>query len=551
MVDIKKYGITAFGAVPNERQLEHLKIGKKAFFHFGVNTFSNREWGDGTELEKLFDPSELDTDQWIRVIKDAGFKLAIITAKHHDGFCLWPSKYTEHSVKNSPYKNGKGDVIKEFTDSCRKYGIKAGVYISPWDRHSPLWGKDEYSDFYAKQLTELVTEYGELHEIWWDGAGSSETRYDWDTWESIIRKHQPNAAIFGSLGAAEFVDMRWVGNELGSAGETHYASIDPEILLKETVEILNVGQIGARKYIPSETDVSIRPGWFYHTDQDDLVKSASEINRIWFESIGRNSMMLLNFPPDRRGLICDRDAENAISSHKNISKMLSKNYVNGALITPIDPTVEPLTVTDSADGASFRIFPCQTVEIELKKAETLNTFAVSELVEAGERVTEFTLESLDESGRSELLYEGTSIGFYKIARFKEGEYRRFRFSVKSALAQPLLKGFGLHRFEDIAEEASSDSTAEHNLVKLVESYNDGKIAVAAFDGIFPFNRIGFKTSKGSHYKVFSFDGASFYEIANGVTQDEIVRIELPITVGSYQIKIESESSVSDISVINA
>ena len=280
MVDIKKYGIEPCGAVPSEIQLNHFRLSKKAFFHFGVNTFTDNEWGNGTEVEKIFAPTDLDTDQWIRTIKEAGFTLAIITAKHHDGFCLWPSRYTEHSVKNSPYKDGKGDVIREFTDSCRKYGIKAGVYISPWDRNSPLWGKDEYSDYYAKQLTELMTEYGELYEVWWDGAGSTETRYDWSLWESIVRKYQPNAAIFGSLGAAEYVDIRWVGNEKGFAGETHYASIDPKYLLNETPAVLNVGDINGRKFIPSETDVSIRPGWFYHASQDDAVKSVSLLSDI-------------------------------------------------------------------------------------------------------------------------------------------------------------------------------------------------------------------------------------------------------------------------------
>jgi alpha-L-fucosidase len=197
MVDIKKYGIEPFGATPNERQVAHYKIGKKVFFHFGVNTFTSSEWGSGTEVEDIFNPSALDTDQWLRVAKEAGFELAILTVKHHDGFCLWPSAYTEHSVKNSPYKNGKGDVVREFVDSCHKYGLKVGLYISPWDRHSPHWGKDDYNDYFANQLTEILTGYGEIHEVWWDGAGSRDAVYDWDLWESIVRENQPKAAIFG------------------------------------------------------------------------------------------------------------------------------------------------------------------------------------------------------------------------------------------------------------------------------------------------------------------------------------------------------------------
>ena len=547
MVDIKKYGISAFGATPNERQLEHYKIGKKAFFHFGVNTFTDNEWGDGSELEKIFDPTELDTDQWIRVIKDAGFKLAIITAKHHDGFCLWPSKYTEHSIKNSPYKGGKGDIIKEFTDSCRKYGVKAGVYISPWDRNSPFWGKDEYSDYYAKQLTELMTQYGELHEVWWDGAGSTETRYNWELWESIVRKYQPKAAIFGSLGAAEYVDLRWVGNERGFAGETHYASIDPEYLLHETPAILNVGQIGARKYIPSETDVSIRPGWFYHASQDGAVKTPSQINKIWFESIGRNSMMLLNFPPDRRGLICDTDAENALISHKCIEKMLSTNFADKATIITSNSPLAPIIMQNETNNVRLKVYQGNEFEIELPRSEKVNVFAIAELIEAGERVTNFKLESIDESGNTELLYKGTSIGFYKAVKFKEGTYKRFRFTVTDSLAQPMLLNFGLHYFEDHVDTESGSSSK--NIVKSVEATTDGKSVVANFGGIYPFDYIEFDTAKGSEYKVYAFNGSSYEMIAEGKADVEIVKIHLSSVIeGSYQIKIESGRCINNIVV---
>ena len=547
MVDIKKYGISAFGASPNERQLEHFKIAKKAFFHFGVNTFTDNEWGDGTELERIFDPTELDTDQWISIIKEAGFKLAIITAKHHDGFCLWPSKYTEHSVKNSPYKNGKGDVIKEFTDSCRKYGIKAGVYISPWDRNSPYWGKDEYSDYYAKQLTELMTQYGELHEVWWDGAGSTETRYDWALWESIVRKYQPNAAIFGSLGAAEYVDLRWVGNERGFAGETHYASIDPEYLLHEAPAILNIGQIGARKYIPSETDVSIRPGWFYHSSQDQKVKTVSQINKIWFESVGRNSMMLLNFPPDRRGLICDIDAENAILSHKCISKMLSINFAEKANIITVNSPLTPIIVQNETTNVRLKIYQGDTFEIELPKAELINVFAIAELIESGERVTSFVLESIDENEMSEILYEGTSIGFYRAVKIKSGMYKRFRLSITGSLAQPMLLNFGLHYFEDHNEEVKPEES--YIEIKSCETADNGKTVVVGFDGIYPYNYIEFQTSSNTAYMAYAFNGLSYDLIAEGYSSDEIVKIQLQnIIEGSYQLKIVANNALNGIKI---
>lgn len=208
-----------YGAIPNERQMEWYSRGRTIFFHFGMNTFTGKEWGDGTESPSLFNPTELCVEQWVKAIKDGGFTTAILTAKHHDGFCLWQTKYTEHSVKNSPYKNGCGDIVREFTEACQKHGIKAGIYLSPWDRHEKTWGKDEYNDFYVGQLTELLTNYGKIWECWWDGAGSTEAVYDWERWAKTVRSLQPDAVIFGSLGATPWVDVRWVGNEKGVAGK--------------------------------------------------------------------------------------------------------------------------------------------------------------------------------------------------------------------------------------------------------------------------------------------------------------------------------------------
>ena len=327
----KYYGIKPFGATPSYRQMEHLKMGKKAFFHFGVNTFSNNEWGDGKESARLFDPTDLNIRSWIRDIKAAGFKLAIITAKHHDGFCLWPSAYTEHSVKNSPYKGGNGDIIREFTDACHEFGVKVGIYVSPWDRNSPYWGTPDYSIYYAKQLEEIVTQYGKIDEIWWDGAGSLEAKYDWGLWAYIVRNNQPDAVIFGSMGATPYAEMRWVGNEAGFAGKTHYASVCSDMMFIEDVTHINTGMIGADRYIPAEVDVSIRPGWFYHKDQDDKVKSSRKLDDIWFRSVGNNAIMLLNFPPDRTGNIVRRDVLNAIESNRRIEKMLSLNLLDNAI----------------------------------------------------------------------------------------------------------------------------------------------------------------------------------------------------------------------------
>lgn len=549
MLDMKQYGITPFGAVPSERQLAHYEM-KKAFFHFGVNTFTDAEWGNGTELEKAFDPTEMNVEQWIDVIKKAGFDLAIITAKHHDGFCLWPSKYTEHSVKNSPYKNGKGDVIREFTDACRKYGIKAGVYLSPWDRNAPFWGTNEYSAYYAKQLTELMTEYGEIHEVWWDGAGSAETPYDWGLWASIIRENQPKACIFGSMGATPYVEMRWVGNENGTAGKRHYASVNAYDLEIEERNFLNSGRLGGDRYIPSECDVSIRPGWFYHASQDDQVKSVARLNRLWFESVGRNSIMLLNFPPDRRGLICDTDAKNAIHSNEHITKMLSKNLLENAVITA-DSTLSDKFCSQnllSPDEDKFYASARKTtvIDIVLEKAETFNVFTVGEVLEAGERVSEWKLEAIDGENIT-LLAKATSIGHLRALRFAEAEYRHLRLTILSSAEPPVLRAVAAYKFEDSNDEEALAERKNLMASELsnVEYSTDRKTATLSFGGIYPFNHIAFSGRGKGRYQISVFNGSRYELLSEGelVRGKTCVKLETPIE-DSYQIQIYSETSFS-------
>ena len=547
MIDLKKYGITPFGATPNQRQLDHLNIAKKAFFHFGINTYNDAEWGTGRENIALFTPTELDTDQWIRVAKEAGFGLAIITAKHHDGFCLWPSAHTKQSVKYTSYKDGKGDIVGEFAASCRKYGVKMGVYISPWDRNAPHWGSPDYNDYFVAQLTELLTQYGEIHEVWWDGAGSQDTPYDWERWVATVRQLQPKAALYGSLGSAEHVDLRWVGNERGFAGETHFASIDPVHLLVENPKVMNAGQVGERKYVPSETDVSIRPGWFYHERQNNAVKSAAELTKIWFRSVGRNSMLLLNFPPDRRGLVADEDAANALESHRIVQKMLSVNYADGATVTT-DSGLPVLTVTDDENGATLDVRRGRVFDICLEKPETINVFITGELVDAGERITGFTLESIDADGNATLLYRGTSVGYNRAVQFETGEYSHLRFTVTEAMDEPLVKKFGLHFIEVLPEPTALQRAG--NLVEVTEYDAVKKRIIAAFGGIYAFNYVEFGTRKGEAYRVFAFNGLSDELIAEGVAESDVVVLPFDtLHEGSYQIKIVSECIDTDKTIV--
>lgn len=548
MLDIRQYGITPFGSTPNERQLDHFKM-KKAFFHFGVNTFTDMEWGNGEEREKIFNPTEMDVEQWIVTVKKAGFDLAIITAKHHDGFCLWASEHTEHSVKNSPYKNGNGDVVREFADACHKHGIKVGIYLSPWDRNAPFWGTDEYSEYYAKQLDELLTNYGRIDEIWWDGAGSLETRYDWKLWADLIREKQPTACIFGSMGATPYVDMRWVGNEKGTAGKTHYASIDGADLEAESRFVLNEGKQGGDRYIVSECDVSIRPGWFYHKEQDNAVKSVSRLNRLWFESVGRNSIMLLNFPPDRRGIVHEIDAENAIRSHECISKMLSINLLDGATVTADSTLSEKLSaqnlLVDKEEAFYAAGKNTAVIDIRLDNPSPFNVFTVGEVLEAGERVSEWTLEAID-GETATLLGKATSIGHLRAIRFPEGAYKHLRLTITKSADTPVLRSVAAYHFVD--EDDENSQTEKRNLMLSdlanVEYENKGHTAILSFGGIYPFNHVSFKPCDPCEYSISAFNGLFYEPILSGHTESGIQHFNFPEVDGCYQIKIDCESGFS-------
>jgi alpha-L-fucosidase len=312
---------SALGPTPNEDQLAWHEMETNAFIHFTTNTFTDKEWGYGDESPEIFNPTAFDATQWVTALKEAGFKGVILTCKHHDGFCLWPSKYTEHSVKNSPFKNGDGDVVKELSEACKREGLKFGIYLSPWDRNRADYGTPQYIEYYRNQLKELITSYGPVFEMWFDGAnggdgyygGARETRkidgstyYDWPKTLDIVREMEPHILFFSDAGPG----VRWVGNERGIAGETNWNTITPDTLFagKGGIEkLLNEGDENGTAWIPAEVDVSIRPGWFYHAKEDTLVKSGERLFEIYLTSVGRGSTLLLNIPPDRRGLIHEND----------------------------------------------------------------------------------------------------------------------------------------------------------------------------------------------------------------------------------------------------
>ena len=436
--------------VPTEQQLKWQQMELTAFLHFGINTFTGREWGDGKEDPALFNPVSLDCEQWVRALKAGGFKMAILTAKHHDGFCLWPTKTTRHSVASSPWKEGKGDVVRELRDACRKYGLKFGVYLSPWDRNAECYGQGEaYNQFFIEQLTELLTNYGEVHEVWFDGANGEgpngkKQEYDWEAVEQTIRRLQPKAvtAIMGD-------DVRWVGNEKGIGRETEWSAtvLAPGIYTRAEEQNQRLGvsstakDLGGRKVLadakelfwyPSEVDVSIRPGWFYHTDQDNQVKSLAHLADIYFQSVGYNSVLLLNIPPDKNGLIHETDARRLEELATYLRHTFDDNYLKKG------------NARWMARSGDFK-------EFQVKKNALVNTLLIQEDIAKGQRIERFLLEGCVE-GNWQKLAEGTTVGYKRLVRFAACQPDSIRLTVLSARDEARVLRMGLYYARQLMEQ---------------------------------------------------------------------------------------------------
>ncbi|GAA3950584.1 alpha-L-fucosidase [Pedobacter ginsengiterrae] len=458
----------AANTTPSAKQLRWQKLELTAFFHFGVNTFTDREWGTGKEDPKIFNPPALDADQWVRVAKENNFKQVIITAKHHDGFCLWPTQTTEHSVKNSPWKAGKGDVVAEVATACKKYGIGFGVYLSPWDMNAASYGTEAYNDFFLNQLTELLTKYGKVDEVWFDGANGEgpngkKQSYDFNRWYTHIRKLQADAVI-----AVMGPDVRWVGTETGYGRETEWSvlpadNIDQNSISSNSQKEMNIkpsgfvkGQdIGSREKIknakglvwyPSEADVSIRPGWFYHPKENDKVKSPEKLNDIYFSSVGRNSVLLLNIPPNTDGLLSDEDIKSLRSWTKLRSEIFKVNLANGAKITSangknskaiLDNRLETSWTTINRDTAA-------TITLDLKGTKVFNVLSLQENISIGQRVEEFSLEYWD--GKDwKIATQGTTIGYKRLLRFPVVSTNKVQLRISKSRLNPTISELGLFK----------------------------------------------------------------------------------------------------------
>lgn len=462
--------------VPTPQQLEWQQMELTAFLHFGINTFTGREWGDGKENPALFNPTDFDAEQWVRSLKEAGFKMAILTAKHHDGFCLWPTKTTGHSVAASPWKDGKGDVVRELRDACDKYGIKFGVYLSPWDRNASCYGDSpKYNEFFIEQLTELLTNYGEVHEVWFDGANGEgpngkKQEYDWTAILSTIRRLQPRAvtAIMGD-------DVRWVGNERGLGRETEWSAtvLTPGTYARceEQNKALGVKatskDLGGRDMLvnakelfwyPSEVDVSIRPGWFYHQQEDNQVKSLKHLTDIYFKSVGYNSVLLLNIPPDQCGRISDADVNRLKEFADYRKEIFADNRVKGGL-------------------KAWTARPGDTHVYQLKPKSEINVVMLREDISKGQRMEAFTVEALTADGWKEIA-KGTTVGYKRLIRIPAVEARQLRVKVDACrlaanisevaayYARPLEESAAKENWNDLPRTAWKQVTAAPLVIDL-------------------------------------------------------------------------------------
>ena len=345
-----------YGAIPSPQQVEWQKMEMNMFTHFGPNTFTGLEWGLGTEAEDIFNPSALDCGQWAKVAKATGFKGIIITGKHHDGFCLWPNPVSVHTVAQSPWKDGKGDVLKELSEACAAEGVKFGVYVSPWDRNDPHYGTPEYNDVFVKTLESVHDgRYGTVFEQWFDGANGEGPNgkkqvYDWPRFHETVLKYQPLAIMFSDTGPG----CRWVGNESGVAGRTNWSTLNIKGFTPGAGapprESLNSGDVHGACWHPAETDVSIRPGWFWRESENDKVKSLNQLLSIYYTSVGRNSLLLLNVPPDNRGLIHEADAARLMEFRKALDEIFKDNLADGAKVKATDVRGRGFSAANIMDG---------------------------------------------------------------------------------------------------------------------------------------------------------------------------------------------------------
>ncbi|MCL6218676.1 alpha-L-fucosidase [Zunongwangia pacifica] len=455
----------AVGPTPTKEQLAWHDMEMNAFIHFTTNTFTGKEWGFGDESPEIFNPTDIDVDQWMETLQKAGFKGVILTAKHHDGFALFPSAYTEHDIANSPYKDGKGDLVNEVAESARAHGLKFGVYLSPWDRNRADYGEESYVEYYRNQLKEIFTNYGDIFEMWFDGAnggdgyygGANEERridkqnyYDWPTTLAMVKEMQPAVLFFSDAGP----DLRWVGNEDGVGGTTNWNTITPDTLYAGKAGIGDLLQTGAEDgtdWIPAEVNTSIRPGWFYHKEEDSLVKSPEELFTTYLQSVGRGSTLLLNVPPDRRGQFHENDVASLLGMRKIIDSVFAKNLAENVQISASNyrGNLDDYAPTNLIDGNTDSYWVTDegviesSVEIKFDAAKTVNFVLLQENIALGQRVEKFHIAAMVD-GNWKQVAEGTTIGYKRILEIPSVKTTAIKIEFEAAKASPVISNLEIY-----------------------------------------------------------------------------------------------------------
>jgi alpha-L-fucosidase len=487
--------------VPTPEQIQWQKMETYAFIHFGLNTFNNLEWGFGDTPASTFNPTDLDCNQWVSILKAGGMKGVILTAKHHDGFCLWPTKTTEYSVKNSPWRNGKGDMVKELSDACKRQGLKFGIYLSPWDRHSALYGKEEYVKIYHEQIKELISNYGPLFEYWFDGAnggdgwygGANETRsidpktyYQFNKAVEMIKAKHPTVIIFGGTNP----ESRWIGNESGIAGETNWSPLTFGVGLSS----FRNGMKDGKQWLPSEGDVSIRPGWFYHPSEDKQVRSVGNLINLYYQTVGRNSNFLLNFPVALNGKIYPVDSTRILEWHKAMKNELKVNVLKGAKVTASNTRGKLYSAANVTDGNWDSYWATSdgvnqgVLTINLNKPTAINRLMLQEYITLGQRVASFNVEIKSNGKWSGIVTKDTisTVGYKRILRFSTVKASSLRINFTDAKGPLCINNIEAYLAPLLMEEPKITRN-EKDIVK-IEASNGGTELYYTTDGTDPTSR---------------------------------------------------------------
>lgn len=443
--------------LPSATQLKWADKEFYLFVHFGPNTFTNLEWGEGTEQEEIFNPTKLDCRQWCRIAKAAGAKGIIITAKHHDGFCLWPSKFSEHTVAQSKWKNGKGDVLRELSDACKEYNLNFGIYLSPWDRNHPKYGTPQYNQVFVNMMKEVVEKYGPLFEFWWDGANGEGPNgkkqvYDFALFERTMRSIAPNTLVFSDIGP----DIRWMGDEDGVAGDPNWNLLDTIGFVRGAgsppMDTLNQGNVYGKNWMPAECDVSIRPGWFYHQREDEFVKTPEQLFNLYLKSVGRGANFLLNVPADRNGLFTSFDSLSLVGFKKLLDENFKTSLLKkkGVSVTSSLISKQEKYLTDS----NFQTFVSMGddyknnfIEIKFDKPTALNCIVLEEPIQLGQRVANFTIRTTNTDGTTFEINKFT-IGHKRIVTFATQTVNSIKLIVTNAKAIPLISEIDAFKIDE-------------------------------------------------------------------------------------------------------